>query len=318
MNKFENGLKAELSEELKTRVKKHKNRFVRIFMNRYLEMLPTLITYKKTEATSIDFLKLEVALMYNYDVVVGEANNGVIQILGFANTKKTESNPIDLITDNRLKKDDIKFIIPTHLIPEKMIEISHHDDCQTGNFTVIRNKTLNYVSDIEIIEHFTDELAEVVLSRYSLTMQAKILTFFKGDENDESINKLVEDLYNGSPITKAGKLFDPEEHMIRFNSDGISQNFAELKSEYQNKIGELNNMLGINSLAVDKSSGVSDTEAKSNRSFITAVANIKLESRDHGISKINKRYGLDIEVFYNDIVDSELGEIEYKEVGTNG
>src|SRR5699024_9845935 len=144
-----------------------------------------------------------------------------------------------------------------YLIPDEMREINHYNDCRTGNFVVIRNKTLNYTADTEIIQHYTIALAEVVLSRFSLTMQAKIITFFLGDENDESINNLVNDLYNGSPIVKAGKFFDPNEHIYHMQSDNISQNFNELKREYQNIIGELNNMLGINSLAVEKTSGVS-------------------------------------------------------------
>lgn len=309
------GTNAELHTVLKDRVVNHRNRFVRIFKNRYLEMLPSLITYKHTKATSIDFLKLEVALMYNLDVVIGEAKNGIIQILGFATSRKTSTNPIDLVTGQKLSKDDIKFIIPDYLIPDEMVEITSVDNYQTGNFVVIRNKTLNYVSDYEIIEHFTEELAEVVVSRYSLTMQAKIQTFFLGEEGDESMNKLVTDLYLGAPIVKASPEFEPKDSMIHMQNDSISQNFAELKREYQNKIGELNNMLGINSLAVEKSSGVSDVEAKSNRSFITSVANIKLESRKNSFKGLNERYNYDIEPVYNDIVESELGRDIYSEEG---
>src|SRR5699024_6386751 len=95
------------------------------------------------------------------------------------------------------------------------------------------------------------------------------------------------------------------------------QNFQELKREYQNKISELNNMLGINSLAVEKSSGVSDSEAKSNRAFTTSNANIYLDSRNNGLFKLNKRYDLEIEAMYNDEVISEFQEIENKKEDSN-
>lgn len=303
------GLKSDLAEQLQERVIQHRDRFAKIFYYKYLEMLPSLIGYKNIEATSIDFLKVEVALMNNHDVVIGQANNGKIQVLGLTTSRDTSENPVNLFTTKLLNKNNIKFVIPTHLIPQEMKEISFQDDCKTGNFVVLRNKTLNYVSDIEIIKHYTAELAEVVLSRYSLTMQTKILTFFLGDENDTTTDKLVSDLYNGAPMVKASKLFDPDENIVHMQNDNISQVFTELKSEYQNRISELNNMLGINSLAVEKESGITDTEAKSNRSFTTAIANIKIESRNTPINKLNKRFGRNIEVVYNDEVASELNDV---------
>src|SRR5699024_12202923 len=101
------------------------------------------------------------------------------------------------------------------------------------------------------------------------------------------------------------KLFDPEEQIYHMDNDNIAQNFQELKREYQNKISELNNMLGINSLAVEKSSGVSDSEAKRNRAYTTSNANTYLDARNNGLKTLNKRYNLEIEALYNDEVLSE-------------
>ena len=36
---------------------------------------------------------------------------------------------------------------------------------------VLRNKNLNYVDDRIILDHYIDELAEIVLSRFSISMQ---------------------------------------------------------------------------------------------------------------------------------------------------
>lgn len=311
------GVGLDLADKLKERVVQHKQQFIRIFSLRYLEMLPTLFSYTKPDNIAIDFLKLEAALTQNYNVVIGEAKNGAVQVLGYVTTRDTLENPDNLFSSNVITKEDIHFTIPKMFIPNEMKEISYIDDCQSGNFVVVRNKTFNYVSDREIINHYTKELAEIVLSRYSLTMQTKIQTFFKGDENDESIVQLVSDLYNGSPFVKTGKYFDVDENMISVQNDNIAMQFSELKREYQNKISELNNMLGINSLAVEKSSGVSDTEAKSNRAFTTSMANIKIEARNHAFKKLNKRYGTNIEVIYNDEVASEIMELEKLEEGEN-
>ena len=109
------------------------------------------------------------------------------------------------------------------------------------------------------------------------------------------------------------KLFDPNDQIYHFDNTGTASVFKELKTEYQNKISELNNMLGINSLAVEKSSGVSDTEANSNRAYTTSNANIYLDARNNGLRRLNKRFNLDIQALYNDEVVSEFEELSQKE-----
>ena len=300
----------QLNETLKEKVVRHRQRFTQLFKARYMEMLPSLIKYQNENTVSIDFMKVEVALRNGYDVVVGETRNGNIQVIGYATSKKTTGNPEDLFSENLLRHGEINFTIPDYLRLPYYKEISDMDRCKSGNFVVLRNKTLNYVSDINILNHYVDELAEIVLSRYSISMQVKITTLFLGEPNDETLNQIISDVYNGNPYIKGSKLFDPDEQIYHMNNEGIAQNFQELKREYQNKISELNNMLGMNSLAVEKSSGVSDSEAKSNRAYTTSNANIYLDARNHGLDKLNKRYRLEIEAMYNDEVVSEFGELE--------
>lgn len=281
-------------------------------------MLPSLIKYKNKKSVSVDFMKVEVALRNGYDVVIGETKNSNIQVIGYATSKLTSSNPADLWSSKQLKHGEIKFIIPNHLQLDYYKEISEQDECKTGNFIVLRNKTLNYISDYTILEHYVDELAEIVLSRYSISMQVKITTLFLGEPNDETLNQIISDVYNGNPYIKGSKLFDPDEQIYHMQNDGIAQNFQELKREYQNKISELNNMLGMNSLAVEKSSGVSDEEAKSNRAYTTSNANIYLDGRNNGLDKLNKRYGLQLEALYNDDVTSEFQELAKEEEESKG
>lgn len=301
-----NGIELPLSEKLAKRVLTHKQTFIELFTGRYKEILPTLIRYKNKSSVSIDFLKLEVALNSDYDVVIGENTKGRIVILGYMFTQKSQNNPTDIFESEKLTKKDIHFIIEDKFIPNKMQEISYDDGCESGNFVVIRNKVHNYVSDVSIIEHYVSELAEIVLSRYSLSMQAKIITFFIDNLDGESMNTVIEYLYNGVPFVKVSDLFDPVDSIVNVQGAGnVGTNLEAMKKEYQHKISELNNMLGINSLAVDKESGVSDSEANSNRSFTTSNANIKLVSRNHALHLLNKRYGLKLEAVYNDEVESE-------------
>lgn len=303
----------ELPATLKDKIVHHRNRFIHLFKARYLELLPSLIKYKNQQTISVDFMKVEVALRNGYDVVIGQTLDQKIKVLGYATSKQTTGNPADLWSTRKLRHGDINFIINEKLQLPYYREISDDDGCKTGNFIVLRNKTLNYVNDYLILEHYVDELAEIVLSRYSISMQVKITTLFLGEPNDESLNQIISEIYNGNPYIKGSQLFDPEFQIYHMKNEGIAQNFQELKREYQNKLSELNNMLGINSLAVEKSSGVSDAEANSNRAYTTSNANIYLDARNDGLRKLNKRFDLSIEASYNDEVISEFSDLAREE-----
>lgn len=318
MENFVGTIDKQLAKTLKDKVVFHRARFTQLFKARYLEMLPSLIKYKNDKSVNVDFLKVEVALRNGYDVVIGETRNQNIQVIGYATSKKTTGNPEDIFSSNYLRHGEINFIIPDYLKLPYYKEITHDDNCETGNFVVLRNKVLHYVSDYSILDHYVDELAEIVLSRYSISMQVKITTLFLGEPNDETLNQIISDVYNGNPYIKGSKLFDPDEQIYHMKNEGIAQNFQELKREYQNKISELNNMLGMNSLAVEKSSGVSDAEAKSNRAYTTSNANIYLDGRNNGLNKLNKRYDLEIEAMYNDEVVSEFQELAKEQEENEG
>lgn len=315
---YQRSIDKQLNKTLKDKVIYHRDRFKHLFKARYLEILPSLIKYKNQQTISVDFMKVEVALRNNFDVVIGQTMDQKIKVIGYAKSKLTTGNPADLFSSRKLRHGDIQFIIDPKMLLPYYREISDDDGCKTGNFIVLRNKVLNYVSDYEILDHYVDELAEIVLSRYSISMQVKITTLFLGEPNDETLNQIISDVYNGNPYITGSKLFDPDEQIYHMKNEGIAQNFQELKREYQNKISELNNMLGINSLAVEKSSGVSDEEAKSNRAYTTSNANIYLDARNEGLKKLNKRFDLSIEASYNDEVISEFADLSREEEKEDG
>lgn len=302
------GLKVELNENLEKRVMEHRNRFKRLIFSRYCEFLPFCISYANIHDTAINPVVLENALRDNNNIVVGQAKNEQIMILGYTNTSYSENDTIDTLLRNSsrvLDKRDINFTIPDYLIPDTAKEITSYDNSTTGNFVVLKNKPYSLVNDYEVIDHYSDELAEIIVSRFSLIMQSKFSKIFKSENNDETINQIVNMLYNGAPFIKAGLGFDPYEQIIDIESSNIGTNLVELKREYQNKISELNNFLGINSLAVDKESGVSDTEAKSNRGFTSSNTSIYLKGRQ-AMDRLNKRFNLNIIPYYNDDPISKL------------
>lgn len=314
MSFLEKGLEEELSRKVKKRIVEHRNKFYKMIIGRYFELLPLVISYVnhatgdglENDKVAIDYYKLEVALRNNWNLIIGKATNDQIMILGYAKSPLTASNPANVFRNQFiLTKENFIPVVSKNLIPETMQEITLLDNAQTGNFVVLRNKILCYTSDYEIIEYYAEELAEIVTSRFSLSIQAKIMTIFKGEVGDESINEMIDDLYNGSAYAKVTKMFDPDEDIITIQNPGLSSNLTELKREYQNKMSELNNMLGISALGVDKTAGVSEKEAVSGSAYTTTNANIYLKSRQSGMNLLNKRYNLQIEAIYND----EIGQL---------
>lgn len=305
---------SELTEELGQKVIKHRNRFIKLIRGKYLELLPSLIYVTNAEKTSIDFLKVEVALRNNYYPVIGELTNGNLSMIGYlTSTKNSIENPESVFNNGVVRRtgNDITYILPKELLkkPDEYIEISNVDDCKTGNFVVLNNKAVTFTSDVEVIEHFVRHMGEIEASRYSIAIQSKVSTFFTGKPNDETLNQIIAKVYNGSPFIKTSKNFDPEEQIHTIDNSSLGTLFSELKRELQNIHSELNTFIGIQSLGVDKNSGVSETEAKSNRGFTTSVSNTYLAGRNIGYKKLNKRYNLELEAIYNDDIVSELKKV---------
>ena len=310
------GVKSELNEDISRRVIEHRNRFRRLIFNRFVEFLPLLINYTDRDKTAIDFIQLETALRSGYQVVVGKARNDQIMILGYIQGQYYKSSNdyfknFNFNFERRLNEKDITFVIPEYLRPTQALEIQNYDNCTSGDFIVLRNKPVTLNNDYLIIEHYCDELAEIILSRFSLIMQSKFSKIFISDINDETVNQFITKLFNGSPYIKIDGYLDPEEDIIDLGSTHITTALTEMKREYQNKISELCNFLGINSLAVDKESGVSDTEANSNRSFTTANSSIYLRGREP-FDMLNKRfskderYNFNIKAYYDDEAVSSM------------
>lgn len=316
------GVEVELSQDISRRVIEHRDRFRRLIFNRFVEFLPLLINYTDRDKTGIDFIQLEQALRQGYQVVVGKARNDQIMILGYIQTQYYKSssdylNSFNFPFERRLNEKDITYVIPEYLRPDYALEIQNFDSCKSGDFIVLRNKPVNLNNDYEVIQHYCDELAEIILSRFSLIMQSKFSKIFVSDINDETVNQFITQLFNGAPFIKIDGYLDPEEDIIDLGSPNIVNALTEMKREYQNKISELSNFLGINSLAVDKESGVSDAEANSNRSFTTSNSNIYLRGRQ-AFEMLNRRfandprYGFSIKPFYDDEATSALDILNMK------
>ena len=295
------GLGAELKKDLSGKVLHHRDDFYNFFIGRYMEGLATLFFYNLPEPFEKE--RLEIMLRSGQAVAYGKNRLGKMVVLGYIQDFYDLSNGVEGTYINRqpYTGKDIQYTIPAALIPnrESLREITVNDAAETGNFVVFHNKSINFTNDFKIIRHYAEELAEIVASRFSLIMQAKMMTVITSEVGDETANQMVSALYNGDPFVTVSKMFDVEDNIIRIDNPSLSTNLEALKTEYQNKIAELNSLFGINVLAVDKESGVTGQEANGNLGFVTVNANIWLESRQYTLNLLNKRYGADYKVTFD-------------------
>jgi hypothetical protein len=293
-NLKDQNLLLELSPRLDHKIALHRDNFFRMFINRYLEILYNRVSYENIPH-SIDTNQLEYMLVNNYNVVIGKNVFGNFMILGFVIQANIHNRFI--YKYQRYKYNDIHFTIPEELRPLKKdtIEIWEHDNFTTGNFVVLKNKIWNS-SDIHVIHHYAERLAEVVATRYSLMMQTKVTTAFKTkDFNDESNNQMIASFYNGSPFLQVMDMYDKKEDIF-FNMENLtlSNSFDPLKREYENIISELNTYLAIDTLAVNKESGVSASEINANIANLSTHTSIYLQMRIKPLQNLQKRYPLQL------------------------
>lgn len=298
-----------LDEKIKMRMTTHRNAIYNFFKNRYREFLPVVIGYENLNSTKIDPIQLEIWLRQGYGVAVGETTRGIM-ILG---TVPRQTQIYTLGTNysvSPLTSKDVNYFI-SKKIRVKNKEITYHDGFQSGNMVVIYNKPYQLTNDFEIIDLYAERIAEISLSRFSIYMQAKISTVIRGEADDEDVVKITNDLYNGAPYIETTMMFDPDESVLSINnSQEVISALPELKREYQNNIAELNNILGLSALGVDKSSGVSDIEAQSNKAYQKANSNIYLKSRNEKFKLLNEKFGLDIKAEFADEIASQLSSLE--------
>lgn len=305
------------TEKITDKITNHRNRFFNILYARYAEFLPLVISYEHTDnpKISLDKINLEIMLRSGYSVAVGELADGTIGILGYlVNTYNYPYNNIYFKNVPKTSKD-INFTINSLKKLKTYKEITPYN--KDGNFVILNNKPLAYTNDFEIVSHYASELTEIIVSRFSIIMQAKINTFLRDEFGSEDMENIASSLYNGQPWIKTTTKFDVNDHIVNISNVAFVSALSELKRTYQNILSELNSMLGLNSLGVDKESGVSKTEAESNRSFKKSNENIYLRGRNEPLKMLNEVYELDIEAEYVDSMVSEISSLERLEVIAN-
>lgn len=305
------GVKTPVKDQVFRRVIDHKDQWKEETRRRYYEILPCLMKHVGSDWSGVDVSYLERLLKSDsvYGVAVGENKHGVVTILG-----RIKNYDKEFDTYTRLTEKDIDWVIPKEYRPAKCTQIWRLNDCVDGEFVVFKDKTYKKVNDKTLIKNRVSLMGEVELSRFSLILQAKFQTFFKGNLNGGDLNDIIDQFMSGYPVIDVGLKFDEMINIFHIENPELAANLSLMKDEANNLMSDLNAWLGINSLAVDKASGVSDSESNANTPFVSANSDIYIPGRQEPWDDLCKRFGKPkVSVGYNSNLVNDLNEIEEKE-----
>lgn len=297
------GLGVSLTEDVAIKITEHRNEHLRLMTHKLFSALISSIKYEDFDI-QVDPHLLEHYLRCGRDIVIGETTLGTLCILGF---DAKGDYPVE--DPDFFGRSLIQFTIdPSLRLPvEKYKMISEADNCETGNYIVITNSYFTNYPDLHSIRHYARKLAEIEGSRLSLAIQAKMLTFFKGDPDDETTNQIISAMLNGQPIIKLAEFMEVDEMIGTIENAGVvAQNLVTLKQEYNTVLAECCQNHGINSYGLAKESGVSDSEVNANNELVLSILHSYVNSRQMPLNRLNKRYGKNIKVYH--IEDLQGGE----------
>ena len=139
MEHFFSNIEQTLSEKVKMRVVSQRNNFYQFFRNRYIEFLPSVISYEglHDENVIIDPIQLEIWLRQGYGVAIGQTQKGTMA-LGTVNQSNTLSN-IQTYGTRPLTGADINFFISNTIKEQFYKEITFISSLETdiSNFYLV-------------------------------------------------------------------------------------------------------------------------------------------------------------------------------------
>ncbi|QHJ83182.1 MAG: hypothetical protein [Caudoviricetes sp.] len=309
-NDYDDGVEISQKDKATQMVIRQRNAYRKIVFSRYHEIILNIRDYINVPV-SFNKLKCEYFLRNGLAVAVGKDAVGTFQLLGTVNDTNTVTNSFTPYGINELTGKDINFILPKRLIPPDLSnykEITELDNAKTGDFVILRNKPFTFTNDMAIINFYADRLAELMASRLSLILQAKVTSVIPVENgNSEDADQIVANLMNGAPYLIMNKdRMRLKDMVVTIGDSSIPERIKTLKTAFNDEQNELNNLLGINTVGVDKASGVSEKEADSNNDYVTSTTNMYIRGVQHGLDLYNARFNKNMYVYMNQPSLAEL------------
>ena len=287
-------IESELYNKLSERMYTYRNSFYNITLQSYNELLLSIITYEFDNNFNIDSLTLEYLLRYYGNAVIGLCRDNKFRVIGYV----TDYNNFFNMQSTQLTKNSITFLTQKELLVDDYKEITYN---HKGNFVVLTNKPLfiNNLSDFKIIESYVTKLTEIEVSEFSLVQQARVNTFLRGQADDEDVNELLKNIYNGSPYLLVTENLIPEDMVISVDGVKVTSSFKELKNMKNSTRNEINEYFGIDTAGVSKESGVSQSEIDSNNDYLGVRLLTYLDARNNKLNLIKRYYGYECHAISN-------------------
>ena len=287
-------LESELYNKLSERMYNYRNSFYNITLQSYHELLLSIITYQFDDNFNIDSLSLEYILRYYGNAVIGLCRDNKFRVIGYV----TDYNNFFNRQSTQLTKNSITFLVQKELLLDDYKEITYNTK---GNFVVLTNKPLfiNNLSDFKIIESYVTKLTEIEVSEFSLVQQARVNTFLRGQADDEDVNELLKNIYNGSPYLLVTENLIPEDMVISVDGVKVTSSFKELKNMKNSTRNEINEYFGIDTAGVSKESGVSQSEIESNNDYLGVRLLTYLDARNNKLNLIKRYYDYECQAISN-------------------
>lgn len=290
----EKALETELYNKLSERMYLYRDSFYNITLQSYHELLLSIITYQFDNNFNIDSLSVEYLLRYYGNAVIGLCRDGIFRLLGYV----TDYNNFFNKQHSQLTGTSITFLAQKDLLLDDYKEITYNTK---GNFVVLTNKPLfiSNISDFKIIESYVTKLAEIEVSEFSLIQQARVNTFLRGQADDEDINELIKNIYNGVPYLLVTENLIPEDMVIAVDGIKVVSSFKELKNMKNSTRNEINEYFGIDTAGVSKESGVSQSEIDSNNDYLGTRLLTYLDARNNKLNLIKRYYDFECQAISN-------------------
>ncbi|MCV5953915.1 hypothetical protein OIH30_10320 [Lactococcus petauri] len=285
-------IKSEKKERLAELVVTHTRDHYNLVTNRFLEALPYILQYENAPVT-LHQTKLNKLLKAGYDVAIGRSRFGKLVVYGWTRTPMTNTNPELMIETFRLTGKDIYWLLPVEYRPENFMfvqEIIPDDECQTGEFVVIRDKSVSNTSDLAMIKHYTRTLSEIEKTRFSIILQARISKILRADQiDDDDFNELIIMLSNGQPYITSDIDFDVD-NVIDLEGIKTYEVLKEVSATYKDVENQLYSKLGVSTIGSTKESGITELEATAGDGISNLYRNIYLQSAQEPLNWLGQRF----------------------------
>jgi hypothetical protein len=169
------------------------------------------------------------------------------------------------------------------------------EDYKTDDIEIIRNNKYCYPTR-QLIEHHLQRLTniEVTIDK-NLWYQRNLAIIKSTDETRLTTSNIIDQYDNNSFIIYGKKDLELKDNIEKLDFDipFIADKLEDIK---ERKWNELINMLGINSANTQKKERLITDEANANNQLINLSVDIMLAERQQAVERINKRWGLNINV----------------------